>query len=110
MRKLYDINKWSSKITLLLYFTFWGGIMAQTLLGVLQIVMSVYILVHFNQLSRIIKTLFITYIIATISTIGLFKITSNNGGEGLGLMFICIIVSMILAIFHLYITYKIKKS
>ena len=110
MKKLYDLNKWSIIITLLLYFTFWGGIMAQVVLGAIQILMSLYILAHFRKLSKVTKALFITYAIITISITGLFRIMSNNGGEGLGLMFVFIIVSMLLAIFHLYVTYKIKMS
>ena len=65
---------------------------------------------HFNKQSRLIKTLFKTYVITTVSIIMLFRIIGQNGNESLGLMFLFIIVTMCLALFHMYITYKIKKS
>lgn len=110
MENLYNINKWLIIITLLLYFTFWGGIMAQIVLGAIQIIMSISIMIHFTKQLKIVKTLFIIYVITTVSIILLLRIISNKGNGGLELAFLWILLTMLLAIFHLYITYKIHKS
>lgn len=110
MENLYNINKWLIIITLLLYFTFWGGIMAQIVLGAIQIIMSISIMIHFTKQLKIVKTLFIIYVITTVSIILLLRIIFNKGNGGLELAFLWILLTMLLAIFHLYITYKIHKS
>ncbi|WP_179367691.1 hypothetical protein [Winogradskyella forsetii] len=110
MKKLYDINKWLIIITLLLYLTFYGGILAQVILGLVQIIMSIKIMTHFSKLSKIVKTSFIIYVTLTVSLIVVYGNIMHNGNGGLELMFLVIIVTLFLAIFHLYITYKIKIS
>lgn len=107
MRNLYKINSWSVLITILLCFTFWGGIIALPILGIIQICMSLQIINHFNELNKSNKILFIIYSILTISLITIFKcITADQ----LLLMFNWVIISIGLASFHLYITHKIFKS
>ncbi|WP_179319226.1 hypothetical protein [Winogradskyella helgolandensis] len=110
MKYLYNINKLLIIITALLYLTFWGGIMAQIVLGAVQIIMSISILVHFSEQSTLVKHLFIAYIITTISIILLFRIITHNGNGGFELIFLWLFITMALALFHLYITYKIKLS
>ena len=110
MEKLYNINKWAIIITILLYFTFWGGILAQTILGGIQILMSIYIIFQHHQLVKSTKLLFISYIILTITVCFLFKFMGENNIDEIKLLFSWIIVTMLLAFFHLYITYKIHKS
>lgn len=109
MKNLYDINKWLIIITLLLYFTFWGGIIAQVVLGISQIIMSIIIMVHYPKLSKFLKILFVFYVISTVSTILLYRKILHSINGGLEIMFLFIFVTMILAFFHLYITHKIKK-
>ena len=110
MKSLYDINRWLIIITALLYFTFWGGIIAQMVLGAVQIIMSISIIIHFSEQSTLVKRLFIAYILATISIILLFRIIAHNGDGGIELIFLWLFITMALALFHLYITYKIKQS
>ncbi|WP_225037020.1 hypothetical protein [Winogradskyella sp. SM1960] len=110
MKYLYDINKWLIIITALLYLTFWGGIMAQVILGAIQIIMSISILVHFSEQPKLVKRLFVIYILATISIVFLFIIMTQNLNGGFELVFLWLIITMMLAIFHMYITYKIKIS
>ncbi|EDP72151.1 hypothetical protein FBALC1_13657 [Flavobacteriales bacterium ALC-1] len=110
MKRLYDINKWLIISTLLLYLTFWGGILAHLLLGIIQIIMSISIMLHFSKQTYTVKQLFITYLVATVVIVSIFKIIKETNGEDLQLIFMWMITTMFLALFHLYITYKIKQS
>ncbi|WP_299125616.1 hypothetical protein [uncultured Winogradskyella sp.] len=109
MKHFYQINSSLIPITILLWFTFWGGMIAQTVLGIVQVAMSVSIMVHFKKLSKSIQILFTVYVILTISIIMLYRQIGNNGHGGIEHMFLFIIVTLLLAFFHLYITYKIKN-
>ena len=84
--------------------------MAQIILGAIQVLMSITIMIHFAEQSKIVKKLFIIYIMTTVSIIILFRIIGQYVDGGFGFVFLWIIVTMLLAIFHLYITYKIQKS
>lgn len=107
---MYSINKFSVIATTLLFLTFWGGIIVIYVLALIQIIMSIKIIIRFKTLNPFIKLLFNTYVIATISLLIIFKTLINSGFNTLSLMFVWIFVSMGLAYFHLYITYKIKKD
>ncbi|REE08672.1 hypothetical protein DFQ09_106139 [Winogradskyella pacifica] len=110
MKHFYDINKLLILITSFLYLTFWGGIMAQIVLGLVQILMSITLIVHFKALSKLVKKLFKSYVITTASFIVLFRIIGHFGIGGFQFIFLWLFVSMGLALFHFYITYKIKLS
>ncbi|WP_040756809.1 hypothetical protein [Winogradskyella psychrotolerans] len=110
MKHFYDINKLLILITSFLYLTFWGGIAAQIVLGIIQILMSVTLIVHFKTLSKLVKNLFKAYVITTLSFIVLFRIIGHFGIGGFQFIFLWLFLSMGLALFHLYITYKIKLS
>ncbi len=109
MKNLYKINSWCVLITILLYFTFYGGIIAQPVLGIIQIGMNLYIIGHFNQLNKFIKALFITYFVLTAAIVILLRLIAQRDDTGFEIMFLWIIVTLCLAFFHLYITYKIEK-
>jgi hypothetical protein len=107
MKNLYNINKWLIIVTLLLYLTLYLGMIFQIVLGTMQVLMSIYILTKYNTLEKKTKSLFIIYLIATVTTLVLIAsgLTLNNG-----LFMIHLIIPMLIAFFHLYITYKIKIS
>lgn len=106
MINLFKINRVLVTITVLLCFTLWGGIIALPILGLSQIIMSCIIAMHMKRINKTTKLLFITYITSTISLILFFKTISKASLE---ILFLWILISIILACFHLYITYKIKK-
>lgn len=110
MKYFYDINKLLILITLFLYLTFWGGILAQIVLGIIQILMSITLIVHFKTLSKRVKKLFKAYVVTTVSVLLLFLIIGHFVTGGFQVIFLWLLVSMSLALFHLYITYKIKLS
>lgn len=105
MKKLYEINNWALIITILLCFTFWGGIIALPILGLIQIIMSLIIIFHYKNLKKSIKILFIIYVILTLSSTKLFELVELDFFAG---MILFAISSLFLASFHVYITYKIS--
>jgi len=109
MKNLFEINKWSIITTFLLYLTIWGGIIAHLALGLIQILMSLIILLNFKKLSIHIKCLFIAYIFITINICLFFSFASKYKFNGSTIFFSWILISLLLALFHLYITFKIKK-
>ncbi|WP_458627578.1 hypothetical protein [Winogradskyella sp. PC D3.3] len=110
MKHFYDINKILILSTSLLYLTFWGGIAAQMVLGLTQILMSITLIVHFKTLTQPIKKLFKAYVITTVFIIVFFRIIAYFGIRGFPFILLWLFVSMGLALFHFYITYKLKLS
>ena len=105
MRNLYLTNKYLTIIGVGVTLTMWGGIIALPLLGFTQLIMCIII---FNKKN---KKLFYTYLLVTPTLAIVFKLVSVFSRiETLLLLFIWMIVSSILAFFHLYITYMIKKQ
>ncbi|WP_243471045.1 hypothetical protein [Winogradskyella sp. MH6] len=110
MKRLYNINKWLIIITLLLYLTFYFGFMAQIVLGIAQITMSILILFNYSKLSISLKKLFITYLILAISAISIYVIKLTIDKSDFSFFLLFTVATMLLALFHLYITYKIQQS
>jgi hypothetical protein len=104
LKKLYPVNKWFTIITILLCFTFWGGIIALPILGLAQIIMSIIMFVKFNKLSHFNKTLLIVYIFTTLIIFYLLKLLID---DEILFMLIWGISSIFIATFHLYITYVV---
>lgn len=105
-KNLYQVNRLSLGVTLILLFTFWGGIIALPLLGLIQIIISLIISYHFNQLAKINQLQFIIYLLLTLSLIVFFVVVKI---EFLLSMFIWLITSFLLGCYHLYVTFKIFK-
>ncbi len=111
MKSLYSTNKVLTILGLGISLTFWGGILALPILGLTQIIMSVIIFRNKSSLSKGTKKLFYIYIIVTITLAGTFRLLSEvKSRESLMLLLIWMFISAFLALFHLYITYKIKQS
>ncbi|MGX1929875.1 hypothetical protein [Flagellimonas sp. 2504JD4-2] len=94
-------------ITLALYLTLYLGMLFSIVLGFAQVIMSFIIIYHFKKLGEFSKLLFITYLILT-STI-LFLIATDNYGD-INFIMQFAVIPMLLAFFHLYITYRIKNE
>ena len=110
MKNFFQINSWLIPITIVLYFTLWGGVIAHITLCVIQIAMSMVMIYHFKELSKSIQQLFIIYNTITVSSVLLFIYISHISNRDFELMILFMITTMILAVFHLIITYKIKIS
>ena len=111
MRNLYLTNKYLTIIGVGVTLTMWGGIIALPLLGFTQLIMCIIIFNKKNKLNKKNKKLFYTYLLVTPTLAIVFKLVSVFSRiETLLLLFIWMLVSSILAFFHLYITYMIKKQ
>ncbi|WP_027392609.1 hypothetical protein [Aquimarina latercula] len=113
MKTIHNINKWSFIITLILYTTIIGGLLAQMALGVIQVVLGVIILFHWKKLNIKIKRHLLIYWFIVL-TYGLLWTTdifntwrTNSMVMDPYILFICII-PMLIASYSVYITYKSK--
>ncbi|GGI58321.1 hypothetical protein [Winogradskyella haliclonae] len=109
MKNLHTTNKVLTLLGLSISLTFWGGIFALPILGLAQIIMSIIIFRNKSSLSEEAKKLFYLYITVTITLAGTFRVLGElKSLESLMLLFVWMFVSAFLALFHLYITHKIK--
>lgn len=103
MKNLFKINLTAIVITILLYITFWGGILAQIGLGALQIVCSGIILFYIKNLTQRLQWMFLVYGFLTISLLGYSFMAYNP-------LMILWTLSAIMALYFLFITYQIQKT
>jgi len=66
MKTIYNINKWSFIITLVLYLTITWGLFSQIILGFIQLLLAFYILTHWKAFNSNIKKLISVYWIFVI--------------------------------------------
>jgi len=109
MKNLYIINKWLVILTLALYITINYGMLFQIVLGSIQVLMGIYILSNYNSLNKKTKSLFNLYMLLTIVILSLIFYGNVDDG-GIWWLLIYLVIPMLLAFLHLYITYKIKQS
>ncbi|MFT5889926.1 MAG: hypothetical protein ACI9Y7_000014 [Dokdonia sp.] len=103
MKLLYEINKWWMITTLFLYITFWGGILFQILLGVIQIISCT---IYFTNWSKIKVSLKKPFIIYGIITSLLLEFLFSGINESI---FIVWGTSGIVAFYFLYLSYQQNK-
>lgn len=109
MKNFFTINKSLVTITILLYPTIYFGIIFQIVLGVTQLCISVCILSKFNSLKNNIKILFLVYLALTVSSICFILITYFWLSNDIVYLIYFTAITLLLGLFHLYITYKIKN-
>ncbi|WP_378177963.1 hypothetical protein [Aquimarina sp. SS2-1] len=109
MKTIHNINKWSFIITLLLYATVYFGLLAQILLGFIQVVLAIIVSLNWKNLNRKVKHLLFIYwgLIPTYGALWLTNAFNTNNDIILILLF-CLI-PMSIAAYFVYITYEIKK-
>ncbi len=103
MKNLYSLNLVSILVTAGLYLTFWFGLLAHIALGGLQVICAIVIAFNYRRLQPMTKILFLVY--ATLSTglLSAFTIETST-------IYILWIGSAFLALYFLYITYRIKNN
>jgi hypothetical protein len=107
MKRLHNINKWLMLITLLLYITLCLGMLFQMVLGVGQVLMSFYMLYNYNKLEKQTKFLFNIYLVLVVT---ILSVIAFGTIISTGFITTHLVIPMLIAFFHLYITYKIQKS
>ncbi|MFG6685637.1 hypothetical protein ACGK9U_03580 [Mariniflexile sp. HNIBRBA6329] len=111
MKYLYQINKWLILINLLLFIIPIYGFMFLILTGVIQIVLAVVIAFNINKLEANGKILFLIYIVFTSIILFLTFITHNEKLYFGNITFIVVmVISLLLALLHLKITYLLFKK
>ncbi|WP_158974323.1 hypothetical protein [Cellulophaga sp. L1A9] len=111
MKILHTINTWSFTITVLLYITIFGGLIAQFILGIIQVIIALYITYQMNK-NGVIQTSIRTYWSYVIPYLILLLIFSNsnlNPDELLVWIYLAVI-PMALAGYFVYITKTLKNE
>ncbi|SEM00294.1 hypothetical protein SAMN04487910_3873 [Aquimarina amphilecti] len=113
MKTIHNINKWSFIITLVLYITIIGGLLAQIALGAIQIVLGIIILFHWKKLNIKTKRHLLLYwfivlmygLLWATDTFNTWKTSSMVLDPYI--LFICI-TPMLIASYSVYITHQSK--
>ncbi|MEW7280640.1 hypothetical protein ABW636_18785 [Aquimarina sp. 2201CG1-2-11] len=108
MKTTHLINKWSFIITLLLYTTIYGGLLAQIALGGIQIICGIVLLFQWKKLtnqSRMHISLYWTLVLLYGISWFLFQPSFND----FFFFVYYIIIPMSIAGYFIYVTYQIKK-
>ncbi|MFP2996209.1 hypothetical protein ABN763_09860 [Spongiivirga sp. MCCC 1A20706] len=110
MKTLHSINIWSYSITLLLYLTIYLGMLAQILLGIIQLVMFCFLIFNSKNVPLTTKKRLSIYgslvIIYGLISILVKDLSSTNDIY----MLFWTLIPMLLASFFVFITYKLKKE
>ncbi|MDP5229636.1 MAG: hypothetical protein NWQ38_04530 [Cellulophaga sp.] len=109
MKKLYLTNKWIFIGTLLLYLTFYLGLTVQIVLGLIQILTSIYFTFNTKVFKKLKNELLLYWILVALYVVFIL-IVQNSGISGFtsGLIYFAII-PMGIASYFLYITWKVNK-
>ncbi|MBO0590504.1 hypothetical protein I2486_03705 [Cellulophaga sp. E16_2] len=111
MKILHTINTWSFTITVLLYITIFGGLMAQFILGIIQVIMALYLTYQMNKNGKI-HTAIRTYWSCVIPYLILLFVFSNiNIYPHELLVWIYLgVIPMVLAGYFVHITKTLKNE
>lgn len=111
MKNLYQINKTLVITNIVLGFTIYLGLLFLIPLGIAQIIMGIYMIYNEKKLTKKISKLLTFYILTSTSVlISLFFIYTSFFTNGDGLFILIMIISILLAFLHLYITYLINNN
>lgn len=110
MKKIHQINKGLIITNVVLGFTIYLGLLFLIPLGIAQIIMTFILFKNKSKLTKEISTLLLNYVIFTTIVLIIFLliyfsiITSKEE-----LVIALMVISVILAFFHLYITSLVNK-
>lgn len=104
MKTFFKINMWSVIITIFMYIIPWYGILAQIVLGAIQLISFFILSYQYKNFEPRIKKNWIIYFVATASLIILNSIKPDLITYSLWP------ISWVLAFYFLYILYQLKKT
>lgn len=108
---IHKVNKWSFSITVILYLTVFLGMIAQLVLGCIQIILAIIISSRWTELStegqQHLKNYWIC--IGIYSTVSPLALAYANLEKEL-VIALLFLTPMIIAGYFLHITYEIKES
>ncbi len=103
MKLIYETNKWWMITTIVLYLTFWGGILFQILLGLIQLTSFFIYITNWSKIKVSLKKPLIIYGIIT-SLLLAFLFSGINES-----IFIVWGASGIVAFYFLFLSYQQDK-
>ncbi|WP_024479258.1 hypothetical protein [Cellulophaga baltica] len=111
MKILHTINRWSFIITVLLYITILGGLIAQFILGIIQVIIALYLTYKMNKNGLVHKAIrtYWSYVIPYLLLLVIFSNSNINPNELLIWIYLAVI-PMALAAYFVYITKTLKNE
>ncbi|WP_405269288.1 hypothetical protein [Cellulophaga sp. Ld12] len=111
MKILHTINRWSFTITVLLYITIFGGLIAQFILGIIQVIIALYLTYQMNKNGLVHKAIrtYWSYVIPYLLLLVIFSNSNINPNELLIWIYLAVI-PMALAAYFVYITKTLKNE
>lgn len=105
MKWIDNINKWSFAITLILYITIYWGLIAQIILGGIQLLLSIVLIYNWKNYTKRFKSLLISYwtIVLIYGCIS-YLIHLTNSFDSFFIITI-IVIPISLASYFVYITH-----
>lgn len=110
MKYLHLLNVWSYTITLLLYLTFYFGLIAQFVLGIIQLIIFIYLLFNIKKFSKKLKNKLFMYLAMVLAyAAAAYFMASFKTFNDLYIL-VWTLAPMLIATYFVYITYQIKKT
>jgi len=111
MKILHTINTWSFTITVLLYITIFGGLIAQFIIGIVQVLIALYLTYQMNKNGLVHKAIrtYWSYVIPYLLLLLIFSNSNLNPDELLIWIYLAVI-PMALAAYFVYITKTLKNE
>ncbi|WP_299442520.1 hypothetical protein [uncultured Aquimarina sp.] len=109
MKTIHNINKWSFIITLFLYLSVIGGLLAQIVLGVVQVILGLNLLFNWKNLSSQSKKHVSVYWMIVLLYGFTWLILDFSFRDSVGFIYF-MLIPMSIASYFVYITYQIKKN
>ena len=110
MKTIHNINKWSYGITLVLYLTIYLGLIAQIVLGIIQVLLAVYLLIRGWKNNNIKEMLGLYFVLTLIYFLASFILLSYEIGNEIMVYLFAMIIPMAIASYFLFITSQIHKK
>ncbi|WP_282165990.1 hypothetical protein [Cellulophaga baltica] len=111
MKILHTINRWSFIMTVLLYITIFGGLIAQFILGIIQVIIALYLTYKMNKNGLVHKAIrtYWSYVIPYLLLLLIFSNSNINPNELLVWIYLAVI-PMALAGYFVHITQTLKNE
>lgn len=110
MKTVHLFNKWIYILTLVLYLTIYLGLIAQIILGILQVILAIYLLIRGWKNTEIKEMLSLYFILISVYFLSSFTLLKYEIGNEIMVYLFGMILPMSIASYFVYITSQIHKK
>lgn len=110
MKKIHTINKWAYCITLVLYLTLYLGLIAQIILGAIQIILAIFLLIRYRKDDAAKDMLSLYAILTLFYFLVSFTLIKSNVDNHLIAYLFMMILPMSIGGYFLFVTSQLNKK